>query len=209
MRKLLASLLLSISIFSSGCDTAKPEREALLRQIEQLDSELANLNTHRDEANRAIDKLNAEIQRLKNSLQEHSQRKTRLQDELASYLLDHKMATAAVIAAGGGAATFINKSIDEDTKTTLRLVGIVGALYCLGSGSECADVTAKGIYYGSQIESESKELTAVTAALSSAESALQEREKEHASVKNTINLKQAEREELKRKHDSLVCKFCI
>ena len=212
MQKLRTSILptlLLITVFTSGCDSAKPQRQALLRQIEQLDSELESLTVKRDDTQKAIQTLNVEIQRYSDSLQQHSQRKTKLQDELASFLLDHKLATAAVIATGGGAATLLNENMDEDTKSTLQVVGVIGAVYCLANSSECADVAAKGVYYGSQISSESKEITAATTARSSAASTLQNREKEYASVKDMITLKQNERAELKKKHDSLVCTVCI
>lgn len=210
MRKRLAATLpILILIFVSACDTAKPERETLLKQIGQLDSDLATLGTKRDTAQKAIETLTVDIQRFNESLEHHSERKTQLQHELASFLLDHKAATLAVVAAGGGAATFISDNIDEDTKTALRIVGVIGALYCIGNASECADVTAKSVYYGSQIQGEDKQLTTATSARSSAQSTLQQRQNELASVNDTINLKQTERDELKRKHDSLLCTFCI
>jgi chromosome segregation ATPase len=209
LHALAVSTLLLITLFASACDTGKAERQALIKQIEQLDKELAGLTAKRDDTQRAIQTLTVDIQRYDESLQLHSQRKTQLQDELAKFLLDHKMATAAVIAAGGGAATLINENIDQDTKDTLRLIGVIGAIYCLANSSECADVAAKGIYYGSQIAGENKELETATSARSSAASTLQDREQEQASLRSIIDMKQTQRTELKKKHDSLVCTLCI
>lgn len=212
MRKLtvfIVAVLLFITILISGCDTAKDERAALLQQVNTIEADLTLLNERHAGASRAIESLPSEITQSNASLQQHTQRLTKLQDDLSMYLLDHKLASVSILAAGGGAATFINDNIDEDTKNILRLVGLLGALYCINNASECADVTARVMYFGSQIEAEEKAITAITSMLAAKKSALQEREKEYASLGNIISQKAGERDAFKQKHDSLVCRFCF
>src|SRR5262245_12332227 len=55
--------------------------------------------------------------------------KTRL--SLIAYILQHKAATAALIASGGGVASFIEKNMDDGTRVILLIAGMLGAAYCL------------------------------------------------------------------------------
>lgn len=204
-----ALALLSITLLTSCRDAHKEERAGLLKRIADLDTEVVRLNERRAGALRAIESLPSEIKQFEASLQQHTQRRTKLQDDLADFVLDHKMATVALLATGGGAATFINDNIDEDTKTVLRLAGLFGLGYCVENASECADVTARVTYYGSQISSEENEVSRATSALNSKKSSLLASQQEYASLGEIIPAKTSERADLQRKHDSLVCRFCF
>jgi chromosome segregation ATPase len=212
MRKLTVVFFVALlfsPILISGCDTRKDEREALLKQITPLEADLTRLNEQRASALRAIETLNSETKQDSANLQQHTQRHTKLQDELSTYLLDHKLATVSILVAGGGAATFINDNIDEDTKSVLRVVGVLGVLYCVNNAEECADVTTHVMYFGSQIKSEEDNITSLTSTLAKKKATLQEHEKVYALLGQTIPKKAAERDALKQKHDSLVCSFCL
>lgn len=212
MRKTIVftlAALLFVAIAISRCDRNKGQRAALLKEITGIEADLTRLNERSAQVSVDMNALASDIKQYTVSLQQHSQRRTKLQDELDAYLLDHKMATVAVMATAGGVASVINDNINEDTKDALRVVGFLGALYCLGNSEECADVAARVMYFGSQIESENKNISDATSELSAKKSSLQEREKERASLGQIITKKTLERDALKQKHDLLLCRFCF
>jgi septal ring factor EnvC (AmiA/AmiB activator) len=212
MRKttmIILCVLLSVAVAVSRCDRNKAERATLHKQVTDVEANLTRLNEQQAEVSKDLAILPSEIKQYAVDLQQHSQRLTKLQDDLGVYLLDHKMATVAIIALGGGAASIIDDNIDEETKDVLRVIGIVGALYCVANSEECADVTARVMYYGSQIEAENKTVSYTRSQLSAKQSSLREREKEHASLAGMITRKVSERDALKQKHDSLLCRLCF
>ena len=200
-------LLVTVAVF--GWDRNKEERASLLNQITDLEANLSHLNEQNSGVSSAIEALSSEVDQYADSLRQHTQRRTKLQDELGAYVLEHKMATLALIAAGGGVASIINDNMGEDTKEVLRALGAIGAVYCIFNSEECADVTAHILYFGAQIESAGKSISDMTSKLSAKKTALKERENEQDSLKGVISKKTLERDALKQKHDSLVCRFCF
>lgn len=208
-RLIVGAGFLVITLAITGCDTRKSERASLLKQVEGVEAEISRSNDRLGGVTKEIESLSAEVTQSTNRLQQHEQRLTSLQDELAEYLLNHKMATVALSATAGGAATIISENIDEDTKSALQIVGVIGALYCVANSDECADVAARVVYYGSQIEAENKSIAAVTSTIAASKLALQKRKDEQTSLSNFIRNKTSERDTLKQEHDKLVCSLCF
>jgi chromosome segregation ATPase len=197
------------SFLFSGCDTKKVERESLLKQTSTLDSEISRLKEQQTLISNKNNQLKTAITQQTSSLEQLKARDIKLKDSLAEYLLEHKLVTAAIIAMGGAAAGIIDENTDQETKDTLTGVAIIGAVVCLYNAEECADVTAKIIYYGSEIESVKKLINSSTTEISNKKLLLQSNEKEYVSLMNQINGKTDNRNSLQQKHDELVCKFCI
>jgi septal ring factor EnvC (AmiA/AmiB activator) len=204
----LVTLVIATCLLTA-CDSNKEQRAGLSNQLSTIESDITKQKQQREVLSRSVQTLNADIKRDADNLPAYSQRRAKLQDELSSFLLDHKLATVAVIAAGGAAATFIDDNIDEDTKNTLRVVGLVGALYCIANSDECADVTARVVYFGSQIQEQNKTISDITSRLASMRTSLQARDKELVTLDSTIAARQRERDALKEKHDSMLCTFCL
>ena len=208
-RLIVVTGLLVITLGITACDTRKAERVSLLKQVEDCEAEISRSNDRLGVLTKEIDALSNEVTQSTDRLQQHEQRLTSLQDELAGYLLNHKMATVALMATAGGAATIISENIDEDTKSALQIVGVIGVLYCIANSDECADVAARVVYYGSQIEAENKSIAAVTSTIAASKLAVQKRREEQTSFSNFIKNKTGERDALKKKHDDLVCSLCF
>lgn len=209
-RRLVVAIgLLVITAAITGCDINKAERAKLLKQIEAVEAEISRSNDRLGSLAKETASLSAEITQSTDRLQQHEQRLTSLQDELAAHLLNHKMATVALMATAGGAATIISENIDEDTKSALQIVGVIGALYCVANSDECADVAARVVYYGSQIEGENDSIAAVTSTIAASKLALQKRKEEQTSLSKFIENKTGERDKLKQDHDKLVCSLCF
>jgi septal ring factor EnvC (AmiA/AmiB activator) len=212
MQKKTASsilLILFTSLLAAGCDSHREERAGLRKQIDELNARVAQQKDARSATLTAIDTLNGDIEQQAGSLPQHSQRRAKYQDDLSLFLLDHKLATIAVIAAGGGAATFINDNIDEDTRNALRVAGLVGAIYCLANTEECTDVTARVLYFGALIENENRTIADITSRVNAMKTALQEKQGELREMESAITAQQLERDTLQQKHDSLVCSLCF
>jgi len=209
-RRLLAGVaLLVFTVGITGCDTRKAERAALLKQVEAAEAEISQSNDRLGVLTKDVEGLSAEVRQSTERLQQHEQRLTSLQDELADHLLNHKMATVALMATATGAATIISENIDQDTKSGLQIVGVIGALYCVANSDECADVAARVVYYGSQIDTEKKSIAAASSTIATSKLAIQKRQQEQASLTNFIANKTSERDALKKKHDDLKCSLCF
>lgn len=204
-----AAILLLLTLSLGGCDSHRNERAELLKQINELDARITQQENQRSAILRSIDTLNSDIEREADTLPQHSQQRAKLQDDLTLFLLDHKLATIAVIAAGGGAATFIKNNIDEDTKNGLRVAGLVGALYCLSNSEECADVTARVLFVGALIEKENQTIADITARVGSLKTTLQNKQQELGETETAIASVRREYDALKQKHDSLLCRLCF
>lgn len=206
-------LLLFVTTAISCRDTYKGERASLSTQITALEAEMARLTDERAKASREMDTLSSEIKEQADNLRQHLDRRTKLQDELAVYVLDHKMTTVVLAASGASVAAVVNEHADQKTKDSLRTAGAIGIgvaiVYCYNYAEECGDVTTRLLYYGSQIKSENNLVSGITTLVSQKKSSLEEREEKISSLGALITQKTSERDTLRRKHDSLICKFCF
>ncbi len=209
-RRALAFIaLLSVTLAAVGCDTKKAERAALLNKIRAVETEVSKMKDEQVRVYTEIEAFTSEIKDQSASIQQHSQRRTKLQDDLSVYVLDHKMTTAALMVTAGSVAGIVNDNVKKESKDALTVVAVLGVVYCIANGEECADVTAHVTYFGSQIEAERKAITDLTSQISMNKSSLQERQNRQASLADTIARKSGERDSLQQQHDSLVCKFCL
>jgi outer membrane murein-binding lipoprotein Lpp len=205
---ILSFVVLVITILS-GCDKHKEERTNLLKQKSDVEADITKFKSQQSQLSQTIDRLNSDLSSDTESLQQSTIRHTKLKDELAKYVLDHKLATLALIATGGGAAGVLNENLDEDTRTSLMVAGVIGVFYCISNYEECADVTSKILYYGSQIESEGKSINSIKSNLVKNKTTLEESKKNLINLTKTIDEKSIKRNDLQVRHDELVCKFCF
>lgn len=208
-RLIVAAGLLVVTLLGIGCDSHKAERASLLKQVEEIEAHLLRSNNQLGGLSKEIESFTTQLTQATERLPQHEQRLKSLQDELAEFLLNHKMATVALMATAGGAASIIAENIDENTRSALSIVGIIGALYCISNSDECADVTARVLYYGTQIDGENESIDALNTTIAESKSAIEERERQRTALENLIANKTSERDALKKKHDKLMCSFCF
>ena len=141
-------LVLILALLIAGCDPNAEEKEKLTQEMEALKVEIEN---ELEKSNEVLSQLNdcenkiSDLEREKVSIEE---RRTEYQHDLGEYVLDHTMITLSLLAAGGGIAATLEENLDEDVKTILQGLGIVGAVYCILHPTECADVTQTINAYG-------------------------------------------------------------
>lgn len=209
-KKICFLLIALFAVFLlNGCDQSKEERASLVRQKNEVETEIVRLKSQQTQISQNIESLASGINNQTQSFQESTKRQKKLKDTLAEYVLEHKLATVALLAAGGGAAGVLDKNLDDDAKGVLAVIGIVGAIYCISNYEECGDVTSKIIYYGGQIDSEEKNINKLRSNIKANESSLAENKQSFASLSKSIDEKTVRRNSLQEKHDSLLCKFCF
>jgi len=101
----------------------------------------------------------AEIDDLRQERSGRSSQIERLKSSMFLYMLDHKLATASVIATGGGLGAFLQETMDSDTRAAIMIVGLFGLAYCVDNwtnAKECAAVTAELGSYFAKIDSHRK-----------------------------------------------------
>lgn len=206
-------ILLFVTLTICGCDSHKGERASLSKQITGIETDLVRLQGEQAKVSKNKETLAAELTQQTDTLKQHTLRRTKLQDELALYVLDHKTTTLVLAGTVASVAAIYNENTDQKTKDTLNTAGKFGAalaiLYCWNNAEECASVTTRIAYYGSQIKSEANIISGLTTQLSQKKSSLQKHEEEISSLGDMITRKISERDTLRQKHDSLLCKFCL
>jgi chromosome segregation ATPase len=206
-------ILLFVALTICGCDSHKGERASLSTQITAIEAELVRFKSEQDKVSKALGILASDIEQQTDSLKQHTNRRTKLQDELSLYVLDNKMTTLVLATTVASIGAVLNENTDQKTKDSLNTAGVVGLIlagvYCSNYPEDCASVTAKIAYYGSQIKAESNSISGITAQLSQNKLSLQEHEKKNSSLGDMIAKRISERDALKQKHDSLLCKLCF
>lgn len=177
--KRLTLFVLLVALFPTGCDFNKEERERLARTIAAEEATLQEYESELDkisEAERKLPGLEAALadatsrmsqleraaESISDKIDKEKERATRLKDHLTAYVLDHKLASAALLAAGGGTAGALSDNVDEDTKKALAVVAIVGGAYCIMEAPrECTDVAARVAAFSGQMKSSEETLSSL------------------------------------------------
>src|ERR1700754_958703 len=103
--------LLCVALAICGCDSHKGERESLRKQIASIETDLSPLKEAQARVSKEIEVLTSEIKLRSDNLQQHVNRQTKLKDEMALYVLDHKLATLAVAATIAGIAAALDNNM--------------------------------------------------------------------------------------------------
>lgn len=212
-RLVLTLVLLLVATAISGCDRHKDERAEVGKQITVAEADLAPLNEEQSRVSKDEEALNAEIKQQSDTLQPHLDRRTKLQDDLAVYVQDHKTTALVLKMTRTGVAAVLDSKADEKTKDLIRTAdavsNIVAFAYCLKKGEECRNATAQIMSLGAQIDSENQTISDMTAQLDQKRASLQGLQQKQSSLDAAIAAKTKERDDLKQKLGSLTCRFCI
>jgi hypothetical protein len=84
-----------------------------------------------------------------------------------AYIIEHKMATSAIIATGGGLGAFLQENMDESTRNGVMIIGILGLSYCLNNAQECASTTAELTSYAAMINGLEKKINSLNSNITS------------------------------------------
>jgi septal ring factor EnvC (AmiA/AmiB activator) len=163
-----------------GCDTKKEERNTLrseldgkLNSLAQVEKKIRDVEAIQANVSAEVTTFNGELVKDEANIKENK-------DSLASYVLNHKLAVAAVAATGAGIAGILADNLDDQERGAAVAAGILGAGYCLFSDGECSDATAKVTYYGGQIAYYKDDANKKTDAISTRRQKLAELEQSNA-----------------------------
>ncbi len=128
-----------LALLIAGCGPNTKEKKRLSTETEniriEIDKEIVQSNEILSELNDYKKKI-SDLED-KKSLKEYERKKC--QYDLEEYVLDHKMITLSLIAAGSE----------------------VGPMYCILHPNECAEVTAKFAWYGNKLSNIDDEISAI------------------------------------------------
>lgn len=205
MPTLLFVALLAVAI--SGCDRHKAEKAELGKQIAVVEADLVPLKEEQGRVSKDVETLASEVNQQSAGLQQHLDRRTKLQDDLAVYVQDHKTTALVLNMTRTGVAAVLESNADQKTKDLIKTGGDIGNIvalaYCLRKGEECRNATVQIMSLGSQIDSENKTISSMTEQFDQKKAALQERQQKGSSLDAAIAAKTKERDDLKQKLDSL------
>lgn len=207
-RSVLTLLVLPIVAMAiSGCDRHKAERAELGKQIAANEAEVVTLKEEQARLSQEVETLSSEVQQQSDTLQPHLDQLTKLQDELALYVQEHKTTALVLNMTRSGVAAVLDSHADEKTKNLIRSADAIGKLvavaYCLKKGQECRNATIKIMSLGSQIDSENATISGMSGPLDQKKASLQELQQKSSSLDAAIAAKTQERDSLKQRLDSL------
>jgi len=196
-----------VAMAISGCDRHKAERAELGKQIAAIEADLVPLKEEQARLSQEVETLNSEVQQQSDTLQPHVDQLTKLQDELALYVQEHKTTALVLNMTRGGVAAVLDSHADEKTKNLIRtgdtISKLVAVAYCLRKGEECRNATLKIMSLGSQIDSENATISGMSGQLDQKKASLQELQQKSSSLDASIAAKTQERDGLKQRLDSL------
>ncbi len=202
---LLVLAVVAMSI--SGCDRHKAEREEISKQIAAIDADTAPLKEEQGRLAKDEETLNIEIQQQSNTLQQHLDRRAKLQEDLAAYVKDHQTTALVLKLTKTSVAAVLESKADQKTKDLIKNAGAIGNIvamaYCLRKGEECRNATIKIVSLGSQVDSENEVMSGINIQIDQKKASLQELQQKRSTVDAAIAQKTQERDRLKQKLDSL------
>ena len=143
-------LLLAAAALISGCDLHKEERLSEQQKLGAATAQVERLRSQVEDFDRSITKLEVEIKEVREDVKTNDSEYEKNKLELAKYSMEHKMAaTAAAVGAAGVAALF--SDLGQEQKSAIAVPTAIAVGYCLFNGDECAEVSARIAYYGTQI----------------------------------------------------------
>jgi chromosome segregation ATPase len=193
----------------TGCDKHKQKRADLLKKKSDLVARIGTHQTKQVEITRSIDSLSADIKLKESNIQNSSVRKKKLQDELAAYVLDNKLATLSLMGTIGGAGAILKENLDSDTKVAIGIGIGLGLLYCYNNADECTGVTTRVIYYGGEIDKETKNISGLSSEVSTQKGTLERLKQDSSKIGSEIVQMTRESDTAQQEHDSLTCTWCI
>ncbi len=128
----LALLLLSVAVLViTGCDNPRKA------QIKQQLSELA---TECDRARQSVSDHESALETMRQRLTERRSQLTEYNASVQAYMLDHKMAVAALAAGVGGLQMASNNAYSDDAKQMGSAIAIIAALWAINNMDEVSDL---------------------------------------------------------------------
>jgi predicted nucleic acid-binding Zn-ribbon protein len=146
-------LLLVLMLSLAACDTKKEERNALHLELDERSNALASVERKIQDVEATRKNVAAMLDSAKEALSKNDANVKENKNSLASYVLRHKSAVAAVAASSAGVYSVLSDNLDEQERSAALVSGLLGAGYCLliADDGECSDATAQVTYYGGQI----------------------------------------------------------
>lgn len=144
-------LLLSLIFFTlPACDTNKQERHTLQNNLETLSADGEKIKSQIEDIDRRLSKIEIEVKEARDDFKANDTEYEKNKLELAKYSMEHKIAAAAAAMGATGIVSLLS-DLSDDQKAAIAVPTVVAVGYCLVNGSECADVSTRIAFFGTQI----------------------------------------------------------
>jgi hypothetical protein len=129
-------VLVASCLFSTGCESAAKKQMRVDLRDKQAQKQIA-MQTIADET-QELDRLKEELNKQNDDLKEYDA-------QVDAYMLDHKMAVAAIVAGLGGAkvAMDTDNAFSEDAKNLAATVGVVALFWAIANLDELSTVVGQ------------------------------------------------------------------
>lgn len=135
MTRLLLPLFL-VGLLQSGCtDPNAVERRLLLSELQEAETRYASANQQVLELRSSSHQSETRLKSLRSELADYEGR-------VQAFMMNHKMATAALMAGTGGAAVALdpNNEFSDEARQIGGIIGVIAGVYCFENSEECARV---------------------------------------------------------------------
>ena len=136
----MSKRLLALGVSAAISLACGPSLEDIRRQ--KVLSEMKDVDAERDPLMRAVAERQARLTGLETELQKQQLALQQFRDQVQAYMMDHKMAVAAIAAGivGGGVALSEDNAFSSDAKAVGGIVGVIAALWAIENAAEVAEV---------------------------------------------------------------------
>jgi len=150
----IALFFLVVAAIAACSDPNAEKRQYLLTEMQQLENRYSLVSQELTNKQQRINFLQQKLQEQRAELADYNRR-------VEAYIMDHKMAVAALAVGIGGAAVAYdpNNEFSDDVQGVAGLVGVVAGLWALGNMeeiSQVADQLMQASHYVESLEAQIK-----------------------------------------------------
>ena len=184
----LANLSLAVALMLTAAACTDPREQRRATERATLTSQLQETDATYAQAAQAVQAHSRQVQALQDEGSSLQAQAARLKREVQAFMMDHKMAVAALAAgvAGAGMALDDSGQFTEEARTLAGVVGMVAVGWALFNMEEVAQVASELMKAESMAKALADRRRAVASALADEQAALQQAQSLHQQVQGRL-----------------------
>lgn len=161
----MSKRLLTLVVLAAISVACGPSLEDIRRQ--KVLSEMKDIDAERDPLVRAVAERQARITSLETELQKQQLALQQFRNRVQAYLMDHKMAVAAIAAGVGGTSVALSEdnAFSSDAKAVAGVVGFIAALWAIENAAEVGEVLDQMVQADARVKSFESQMLQIRGAI--------------------------------------------
>jgi predicted nucleic acid-binding Zn-ribbon protein len=157
--------LLTLVVLAALAVACGPSPEDIRRQ--RVLSEMKDIDVERDPLVRAVAERQARITSLETELQKRELALQQFRSQVEAYMMNHKMAVAAIAAGVGGTSVALSddNAFSSDAKAVAGVVGFIAALWAIENASEVGEVLDQMVQADARVKSFESQMRQIRGAI--------------------------------------------